>query len=89
MTVYEDLTIAVIVVVAAVTIGAIYVGVLGLLGGYYIVRCPSCQHWTLTVTDRPRGSCTRCRHPVLMHQLRVIHHPRQASVLGLTEQSPR
>lgn len=89
MTVYEDLTIAVVVVLAAFTTGAIYVGLLGLLGGYCIVRCPSCQHWTLTVTDRPRGACPRCRHPVLMHPLRAMHHPRHVSVSGVTDPSAR
>jgi hypothetical protein len=76
MIVYEDLTVAVIVVVAAFTTTAIYIGVLGLLGGYHFVRCVECRHWTVAVTDAPQASCLRCRHPVLMHPLRAIYQPR-------------
>ena len=74
MTVYEDLTFALIFVAGAAATAAIYLGALGLLGGLDIVRCASCNHWTLASTDQRQRSCFWCRHTVMTHPLQAVHH---------------
>lgn len=76
MTVYEVLTLALIAVLALAASTAIYAGVIGLLGGFYFVRCAQCGHLGFSAARRPRSSCVHCRHPVLMHPLHAVHHPR-------------
>jgi Zinc-ribbon containing domain len=75
MTVYEVLTIALVAVLAAAATLAIYIGVLGLLGAFYLVRCPECDHFTFSAGTRAQHSCARCRHPILMHPLQTVRHP--------------
>jgi hypothetical protein len=75
MTVYEILTIALLVFLALATTVAIYIGVLGLLGGFYLVRCEQCEHFMFSFALRPQHSCARCRHPVLMHPVHTVTHP--------------
>jgi hypothetical protein len=77
MTADEALTVILIVVVGALTTAALYVGLLGMLGAIDIVRCDSCNHLTLSPTQRLRHYCIRCRHPLLLHPARAIHHRRQ------------
>lgn len=79
MTVYEGLTFAVIVVLGAATTVAIYVGLLGMLGQFYVVRCAVCNHVTFSSVDRPQQSCPYCRHPVLLHPFHAFHHPSDVS----------
>jgi DNA-directed RNA polymerase subunit RPC12/RpoP len=76
MSVYEVLTVILIAVLALGASAAIYLGVLGLLGGFYFVRCAQCGHLTLSATRRPKASCVHCRHPVLMHPFHAVHHPK-------------
>ena len=69
MTVYEVLTIALIVVLACATTVAIYLGLLNWFGAVFVVRCAACHHLTVASANRPQESCPHCRHPVLMHPL--------------------
>lgn len=77
LTVYEALTVALIVVLAAATTAAIYLGLRGMAGDFYFVRCAACSHLTFASVARPPQSCPYCRHPALLHPLRVIHHASQ------------
>jgi DNA-directed RNA polymerase subunit RPC12/RpoP len=77
MAVYEVLTVILIAVLALGATLAIYIGVIGMLGGFYFVRCADCGHLSLSATKWPRNACAHCRHPVLMHPLHAVHHPRQ------------
>ena len=77
MGVYEVLTIILTVALALAATGAIYVGVIGLLGGFYFARCAACGHLTFSATKRPQPSCVHCRHPVLRHPLHALLHPRR------------
>ena len=76
MSLYEVLTVVLIAVLALAASAAIYIGVIGLMGGFYFVRCAACGHLTFSATKRPRASCVHCRHPVLTHPLHAVHHPR-------------
>lgn len=76
MSSFEVLTVVLIAVLALAASAAIYIGVIGLLGGFYFVRCAECGHLTFSATKRPQPSCMHCRHPVLMHPLHAVHHPR-------------
>jgi DNA-directed RNA polymerase subunit RPC12/RpoP len=72
MTIYEVLTVILIATLALAATVAIYIGLIGLLGGLYIVECSQCGHLTFSYTNRPANSCARCRHPVLMHPLHAM-----------------
>ena len=78
MGLYEVLTITLIAVLGLAATAAIYVGVIGLLGGFYFARCAQCGHLTFSTTKWPTRSCVHCRHPVLMHPLHAAHHPSHA-----------
>lgn len=73
---YEILTLAVIIVLAAATTAAIYLGLLGMAGQGYVVRCTACGHLTFSSVDKPQQSCPRCRHPLLLDPLRALGHSR-------------
>ena len=73
---YESLTIALIAVLAAASTVAIFVGLLGLAGQFFVVRCASCHHLTVSSANEPRQFCSRCRHPALLHMLGAAHHRR-------------
>ncbi len=75
MTVYQVLTIFVIVVLGTLTTGAIYLGLLNWIGAFYVVRCKTCHHLTGSTAKLPAGSCPHCRHPHLTHPLYAAHHP--------------
>jgi DNA-directed RNA polymerase subunit RPC12/RpoP len=64
-------------VLAAASTVAIFVGLLGMVGQFFVVRCASCGHLTVSSANRPRESCPRCRHSMLLHPLHAAHHPRQ------------
>ena len=53
MEIYEFLTVALVVVLAAATTAAIYYGLLGMIGQFFIVRCASCGHLTTSAADSP------------------------------------
>jgi hypothetical protein len=74
MTVYEGLTIALIVVLAAATTVAIYVGLLNWIGAVFVVRCAACHHLTMASANHTAQSCPHCRHPVLTHPLYTANH---------------
>lgn len=76
MTIYEVLTVIVIAGLALATTIAIYVGLIGLVGGLYFVECSQCGHLTFSSTNRPQHSCAHCRHPVLMHPVHAMLHRR-------------
>ena len=76
MITYEVLTLVLIAVLALAASAAIYIGVIGLMGGFYFVRCVGCGHLTFSATKAPQRSCMHCRHPVLMHPFHAVHHPR-------------
>ena len=48
MTLDEGVTVVLMVGVGVLTTAALYVGLVGMLGGFYIVRCASCSHWTFS-----------------------------------------
>ncbi|WP_099025718.1 hypothetical protein [Mycolicibacterium palauense] len=75
MAVYEVLTVFVIVVVGTFTTVAIYLGLLGWMGAFHIVRCRTCHHLTMATANRPQSSCPHCRHPMLTHPLYAVNHP--------------
>ncbi|MCX2930722.1 hypothetical protein ORI20_10565 [Mycobacterium sp. CVI_P3] len=75
MTVYEVLTIALIVVLGTAATAGIYLGLLNWIGGAYIVRCANCHHLTVSSDRRQPQSCAHCRHPVLMHPVHAVAHP--------------
>lgn len=68
MTVYEALTVALIMVLAAGTTVAIYVGMANWIGACYMVRCSECHHLTFASANQPQASCAHCRHPMLLHR---------------------
>ena len=74
MTIYEALTILVIVVLATATTAAIYLGLLNWVGAFHVVRCRECHHLTASTGRQPPGSCPHCRHPALMHPIYAAHH---------------
>jgi hypothetical protein len=82
MTVYEVLTVALIVVLAMATIVAIYLGLMNWIGAAHVVRCAACHHLTVAQSNQPQGSCPHCRHPALMHPLYAAHHPHEIRVVG-------
>ncbi|MGE2716961.1 hypothetical protein ACQI4L_23125 [Mycolicibacterium litorale] len=78
MTVFEALTVALIVLLAAATVVAIYVGLMNWIGAAHVVRCSACHHLTVAAARQPQQSCPHCRHPVLTHPLYALHHPRSS-----------
>ncbi|KAA0113755.1 hypothetical protein [Mycolicibacterium sp. P9-22] len=74
MTVYEVLTVTVIVVLALAATTAIYLGLLNWLGAAYVVRCAACHHLTLSSAKDPQASCPHCRHPALLHPIYTAGH---------------
>ncbi|KUI38599.1 hypothetical protein [Mycobacterium sp. GA-2829] len=78
MAVYEALTIALIVVLAAATIAALYLGLMNWINAAHVVRCSTCHHLTVAAAREPQQSCPHCRHPLLTHPLYAVHHPRSA-----------
>ena len=60
MSVYEVLTVTLIVVLAAATIVAIYLGLLTWFRAAYVVRCAACHHLTLAPANQPQPSCPHC-----------------------------
>jgi len=79
MTIYEELTIALIIVLALATTAAIYVGLLNWIGGAHVVRCGACHHMTFSSVNEVQQSCPHCRHPVLTHPIYAAHHPKRLS----------
>lgn len=75
MAVYEVLTIALIITLAAATVAAIFLGLLNWIGALYVVRCTECHHLAFNSANNPRTSCPHCRHPVLTHPIHALHHP--------------
>jgi hypothetical protein len=75
MSLYEVLTIVLIAVVGMATTAAIYLGLLNWAGAFFVVRCAGCHHLTFASANEPQKSCPHCRHPVLTHPLRALHHP--------------
>ncbi|BBY14652.1 hypothetical protein [Mycolicibacterium litorale] len=89
MTVYEALTVALIIVLAAATVVALYVGLMNWVGAAHVVRCSSCHHLTMASARQPQQSCPHCRHPVLTHPLYALHHPRDARQVRVVGDSLR
>ncbi|WP_206072425.1 hypothetical protein [Antrihabitans stalactiti] len=92
MTVYEALTIAVIVAIAAASTAAIYIGLAEMAGMRHSTRCSTCAHWTHTLTDTQPQSCPHCRHPALLHPVRTLSHhrlPRSTDALHQPAQRSR
>ncbi|MCB0942501.1 MAG: hypothetical protein KDB72_19935 [Mycobacterium sp.] len=84
MTVYEVLTVVVIVILGTAATAAIYFGLLNWIGGAYVVRCARCHHLTVSSVRRQPRTCTHCRHPVLMHPVHAVRHPRQFTDVRVT-----
>lgn len=80
MTVYEALTIALIIVLATATIVALYLGLMNWIGAAYVVRCAACHHLTVASANAPQQSCPHCRHPAMLHPLYSAHHVRSRGV---------
>jgi hypothetical protein len=60
-----------VAVLAAASMIALAVGVLGALGAPCLLRCARCGHLTLA-THEP--FCLHCRHPYLTHPVAALHH---------------
>lgn len=75
MTVYEILTVALIIAIATLAAVAIYLGMLNWIGALYVVRCSECHHLAFNSKKDPRVSCPHCRHPVLTHPIHALSHP--------------
>jgi ribosomal protein S27E len=76
MSVYEALTVLLIVVIGTAATAAIYLGLLNWAGAFFIVRCEACHHLAFSSAKTAQKSCPHCRHPVLTHPLYAMHHPR-------------
>jgi len=59
---------------AVVTVVALALGVLSMLGAVRLARCSACGHLTVTDTRTAPGSCPQCRHEHLTHPLASLHH---------------
>ncbi|MEV3902190.1 hypothetical protein AB0K11_07670 [Mycobacterium sp. NPDC050551] len=81
MSVYEVLTVTLIVVLASATVIALYVGMMNWFRAAYVVRCAACHHLTVSSANEPQQSCPHCRHPVLLHPVHAVHHPRSVRQL--------
>ena len=79
MSVYEVLTVVLIAVIATAATAAIYLGLLNWIGAFFVVRCAACHHLTFSSGKTAQKSCPHCRHPVLTHPIRSVHHPRSLS----------
>ncbi len=79
MTVYEVLTVGLIIVLATLAALAIYLGLLNWIGALYVVRCSQCHHLTFNSKKDPRTSCPHCEHPLLLHPIYSARH-REAPV---------
>jgi hypothetical protein len=75
----ELIAVALLAAVGIITTAMLYLGVTGMLGALYIVRCRRCDHWTFSLRDVPTPSCARCRHPALLHPVQAILSGRQAT----------
>ncbi|WP_395310421.1 hypothetical protein V4U86_06245 [Mycobacterium sp. AMU20-3851] len=75
MTVYEALTVALIVVLALATTLAIYVGLFNWFGAVHVVRCAACHHLTVSSARAAQTSCPQCRHQALLHPIYNARHP--------------
>jgi hypothetical protein len=69
----ELLAVVLLTAVGILTTAMLYLGLTGLLGGLFFVRCRCCEHWTLSFSDATTRSCTHCRHTTLLHPLRALH----------------
>ncbi|EHI11796.1 hypothetical protein [Mycolicibacterium thermoresistibile] len=81
MTVFEWFTAALAAALVLATFLGFFIGLLGWLGGVYIVRCSGCHHLTLSSERDPRPSCVHCRHPMLTHPLYSVRHPHQKPIV--------
>ncbi|HEY4611080.1 MAG TPA: hypothetical protein VIH06_17825 [Ilumatobacteraceae bacterium] len=79
MSVYEVLTVLLIVVIGTAATAAIYLGLLNWAGAFFVVRCEACHHLAFSSAKTAQKSCPHCRHPVLTHPLYAMHHPRNVS----------
>ena len=79
MSVYEVLTVLLIVVIGMAATAAIYLWLLNWVGAFFVVRCAACHHLAFSSANAARTSCPHCRHPVLTHPLYAAHHPRSRS----------
>ncbi|MCV7280327.1 hypothetical protein H7J88_11770 [Mycolicibacterium flavescens] len=74
MTILEVVIMVLIAALAAVSVAAIYVGLLNWMGAAFVVRCATCHHLTLSSSNGSRESCVHCRHPALLHPIYARHH---------------
>lgn len=74
MVLEEIFTIGLIAVLATAATAAIYLGLLNWMGAFYIVRCATCHHLTISSSNRSQESCPHCRHPALMHPIYSMRH---------------
>lgn len=77
MAIYEVLTVALVVVLATAATAAIYYGLLGMIGLFFIVPCDSCGHLASSSVDHPQPSCWRCRHTALLHPMHTVRMGRR------------
>ena len=73
MTVVDVLTAALVLVLGIVTMMAIYIGIMGMLGVTRLTRCDTCGHLGVTPADEPLLTCTYCRHERLLHPVHAMH----------------
>ena len=74
MTVYEVLTVALIIALATLAALAIYLGLMNWIGALYMVRCTACHHLAFNSRRDPRVSCPHCEHPSLLHPIYAVRH---------------
>lgn len=85
MTVYQGLTVFLVVVLGTFTTAAIWLGLLNWLGVFHVVRCQKCHHLTASTSRQLQESCPHCRHPILTHPLHAAHHPRSAGEVKVVD----
>lgn len=66
-------TAALVAILAAASLVALALGVLGAFGVLHLARCTKCGH--LAVGENPSSACPYCRHPNLAHPIAAIHRP--------------
>jgi hypothetical protein len=74
MLIVEIIGAVLVLALAVVVTAGFYLGVLASIGALRLTRCRHCGHLGISAPREPLLLCSRCRHPHLLHPLRVHHH---------------
>jgi hypothetical protein len=72
--VMEYVTGVLVFILGVATVGAAYLGVLGLMGTSRMTRCDRCGHIRLMPSSESRPACVRCRRERLSHPFLTVGH---------------